>query len=211
MDRNKCPGRDTMSSVVIKATLQMLSETGESVSTFATNRLIPALEIQGLINMGSEGVSVEDYIRWRSRCIKRTQRVIAGETPLPADWLITWMAVLPEAYKNKCSQKVAAMQGLQWVRLPKYNRVRVDSIEAEIDDITVKFGDVLAHASPAHDGYYDSSDDTIALKLLQNRLFELVAYIKREIINIEMATGVAPDHLELSEQSPLLGGSHVAA
>ena len=210
MGLNKCPARDTMSSVVIKSTLQMLKETGESVSCFATERLIPALEIQGLVDMGSEGIQVEDYMRWRGRCIKRAQRVIAGETPLPADWIIVWTSVLPSEYRNKCSQKIAAMQGLQWVRLPKYNRVRVDSVEAEIDAITVKFGDVLAHSAPAHDGFYDQKDDKVALKLLQNRLSEMLAYLKREIINIEMATGIAPDHFEIGDSSPL-GEPHVAA
>ncbi|MBJ3683723.1 hypothetical protein JGC68_24280, partial [Salmonella enterica subsp. enterica serovar Corvallis] len=53
-----------MSSVVIKATLQMLAETGSSVAVFATETLIPALEIQGLIDMGSEGVRVDEYMRW---------------------------------------------------------------------------------------------------------------------------------------------------
>ena len=210
MALNKCPARDTMSSVVITSTLQMLKYTGESVSCFATERLIPALEIQGLVDMGSEGIQVEDYMRWRSRCIKRAQRVIAGETPLPADWIIVWMSVLPGEYRNKCSQKIAAMQGLQWVRLPKYNHVRVDSVEAETDAITVKFGDVLAHSAPAHDGYYDKKDDRVAVKMLQNRLSDMLAYLKREIINIEMATGIAPDHFEIGDSSPL-GESHVTA
>lgn len=201
-----------MSSVVMRATMQMLHETGITVSCFATERLIPALEIQGLINMGSEGISADDYLRWRSRCIKRAQRVMAGETPLPADWVFTWMSVLPDSYKDKCSQKIAAMQGLQWIRLPKYNRIRVDSVEAEIDTITMKFGDVLAHAEPAHDGFYDQSDDITALQQLQNRLFEMAAFIRREIINIEMATGIAPDNLKLSEQSPLtVGGANASA
>lgn len=211
MERNKCPARDTMSSVVIKATQQMLNATGESVSSFATERLIPALEIHGLIDMGSEGVEVNEYIRWRNRCIKRAQRVMASETPLPADWIITWISVLPEEYRNKCSQKLAAMQGLQWVRLPKYNRIRVESVEAEIDAITVKFGDVLAHSAPAHDGYYDSNDDKVAVKHLQNRLTELMAYLKREVMNIEMATGIAPDYTDLSDRSPLTGGFHAPA
>lgn len=211
VERDKCLARDTMSSVVIRATQQMLSATGESVSSFATERLIPALEIQGLINMGSEGVQVEDYIRWRNRCIKRAQRVMANETPLPADWIITWISVLPEEFRNKCSQKLAAMQGLQWVRLPKYNRIRVESIEAEIDTITVKFGEVLAHSAPAHDGFYDGNDNKVAVKMLQNRLTEMLAYLKREIMNIEMATGIAPDYFDISEHSPLAGVHHASA
>lgn len=211
MGINKRPARDTMSSVVIKATLQMLAETGSSVAVFATETLIPALEIQGLIDMGSEGVRVDEYMRWRSRCIKRAQRVLAGETPMPADWIITWMSVLPELYKNKCSQKIAAMQGLQWVRLPRYNRIRIESVDAEIDSITMKFGEVLASSSPAHDGVYDNNDDKAALKQLQNRLTEMAAYIRREIINIEMATGISPDYVEIGEKSPLSGGRRVTA
>ncbi|AOO60032.1 hypothetical protein AN237_26130 (plasmid) [Raoultella ornithinolytica] len=211
VERDKRPVRDTMSSVVIKATLQMLTETGASVAMFATEKLIPALEIQGLIDMGSEGVSVDEFMRWRSRCIKRAQRVLAGETPMPADWIITWMSVLPELYKMKCSQKIAAMQGLQWVRLPRYNRIRVESVEAEIDTITTKFGEVLASSAPAHDGVYDNTDDKAALKQLQNRLAEMAAYIKREIINIEAATGIAPDYAEMGEHSPLMGGFSVTA
>lgn len=200
-----------MSSVVIKATKQMLLATGESVSSFSTEKLIPALEIHGLVNMGSEGVEISNYIRWRNRCIKRAQRIIAGETPLPADWIIIWLSVLPEEYRNKSAQKLAAMQGLQWIRLPNYSRIRGGSVEAEIDAITVKFGDVLAHSSPAHDGYYDGSDNRYALKSLQNHLTELMAYLKREIINIEIATGIAPDYFDISNQSPLIGGNNASA
>lgn len=192
-----------MSSVVIRATLRMLSETGGSVAQFATNRLIPALELQGLVDMGSEGKTVPEYIRWRSRCIKRVQRMLAGETQMPADWVLTWISCFPEEYKNKCSQKLAAMQGLQWVRMPKYNRVRVESVDAEIDEITVKFGEVLANSSPAHDGVYDGNDDQKALKQLQNHLYELSAHLLREIMNIETATGVKPDHVEMGALSPL--------
>lgn len=189
----------------------MLNDTGESISTFATERLIPALEIHGLIDMGSEGLEIEDYIRWRNRCIKRAQRVLTSETPLPADWITTWISVLPGEYRDKCSQKLAALQGLQWVRLPKYNRIRVESVEAEIDAITMKFGDVLAHSAPAHDGYYDSTDDKVAVKLLQNRLTEMLAYLKREIMNIEAATGIAPDYFDICESSPLNGSLHASA
>ena len=87
--------------------------------------------------------------------------------------------------------------------MPKYNRIRVESVDAEIDEITVKFGEVLANSSPAHDGVYDGNDDQQALKQLQNRLYELSAHLLREIMNIEMATGVKPDHVELSARSPL--------
>lgn len=201
--QNKGPSRDTMSAVVIRATLRMISETGGSVAQFATASLIPALEIQGLVNMGSEGISVPEYMRWRSRCIKRAQRILAGDTVMPADWVFTWMSCLPQEYQLKCSQKLAAMQGLQWVRLPSYNRVRVDSVDAEIDEITVKFGAVLANSEPAQDGVYDGNDDLHAVKQLQNRLYELKAYIAREILNIEMATGIKPDHLQLGALSPL--------
>lgn len=203
VERDKGLIRDTMSSVVIRATLRMINETGGSIAQFSTTRLIPALELQGLVDMGSEGITVPEYMRWRSRCIKRTQRILAGDTTMPADWVLTWISCLPEEYKNKCSQKLAAMQGLQWVRMPKYNRIRVESVDAEIDEITVKFGEVLAYSSPAHDGVYDGNDDQRALKQLQNRLHELSAHLLREIMNIEMATGVKPDHAELSAISPL--------
>lgn len=218
MEKNKCPERDTMSSVVIKSTLQMMKDTGESVSFFATERLIPALEFRGLVDLGSEGIHLADYMRWRGRCVKRAQRVLAGETPLPADWIVVWMSVLPELYRDRCSQKLAAMQGLQWVRLPTYNRIRagsrVESVEAEIDAITVKFGDVLAHAAPAHDGYYDQQDDKVAVKMLQNRLWEMKEYLLREILNIELATGISPDHFDIGMKSPMVagaGGTHAAS
>ncbi|HDL7944320.1 TPA: hypothetical protein PXP79_001610 [Yersinia enterocolitica] len=200
---SKCQPRDTMSSVVIAATEQMLMQTGESCAHFATERLIPQLEAQGLIEIGTEGVTAETYIRWRSRCIKRTERVITGETSMPADWVITWMSALSEPYKGKCQQKLAALQDLMWIRLPSYTLHSTKSIEAEIDEITRKFGEVLMHAEPAHDGVYDCKDDKHALSKLQNRLFELCAYIKREIGNIESATGISPDVIQLAAQSPL--------
>jgi hypothetical protein len=181
----------------------MLTQTGESCAHFATERLIPQLEAQGLIDIGTEGVTAETYIRWRSRCIKRTERVITGETPMPADWVITWMSVLSEPYKGKCQQKLAALQDLMWIRLPSYTLHSTKSIEAEIDEITIKFGEVLMHAEPAHNGVYDCHDDKYALSKLQNRLFELCAYIKREIVNIESATGISPDVIQLAAQSPL--------
>ncbi|MBA5234787.1 hypothetical protein H2Y56_22150 [Pectobacterium aroidearum] len=202
---SKCRTRDTMSSVVIAATERMLSETGESCAHFATERLIPALEIQNLISTGSDGVTAESYTRWRSRSIKQTERVMTGDVRMPADWVITWISVLTDPYRNDCNIKIAAMQGLVHVRIPQYNVRNVRSVEAELDAITVQFGHVLANAEPAHDGFYDSNDCTTALQRLQNRLFELVTFVRQEITNIESATGIAPDAVALSRISPLNG------
>lgn len=203
---SKCPTRDTMSSVVIEATHNMMSQTGESCAHFATARLIPALEIHGLINMGSEGVTVDSYTRWRSRSIKQTERVMSGEVRMPADWVVTWVSALPEPFKTRCHMKLAALQGLSWVRLPKYTRRNAQSVDAEIDSITMKFGEVLANAEPAHDGVYDNNDCKSALQRLQNRLFEVTALLQREIRNIESATGIAPEALIIGRNSPLNGG-----
>ncbi|HGE8284275.1 TPA: hypothetical protein ACGD48_004786 [Serratia marcescens] len=206
----KCPARDTMSSVVIAATEQMLSRTGESCAHFATTRLIPALEIQGLINTGTEGVTAESYTRWRNRSIKQTERVMCGDVRMPADWLITWAASLPEPFRSECRIKMAALQGLVFIQVPRYTRRSASSVDAELDAITMKFGDMLAHAEPAHDGVYDNKDCRTAVQALQNRLFELAALVKREINNIEAATGIAPEALMLGRNSPLLEVSDAA-
>ncbi|WP_218833036.1 hypothetical protein [Serratia fonticola] len=203
---SKCPERDTLSSVVIEATQQMLIKTGESCAHFATTRLIPTLEIQGLINIGSAGITADSYTRWRSRSIKQAERVLSGEVRMPADWVITWVSALPEPFRGECQMKLAALQGLLWVRLPKYTRRTVRSVDAELDAITIKFGDVLAAAAPAHDGVYDSNDNQGAVLSLQNRLFELIAFLAREINNIESATGIAPDAIKIGRHSPLNDG-----
>ena len=203
---SKCLDRDTLSSVVIEATQQMLSQTGESCAHFAINRLIPKLEIEGLINTGTAGITAESYMSWRNRSIKQAERVLNGTVRMPADWVLTWVSALPEPFRGKAQMKMAAMQGLMWVKLPKYTRRAVKSVDAEIDMITVKFGDVLASAEPAHDGVYDGNDSKPALQRLQNNLFELIAHVRREINNIESATGIAPEAIEIARRSPLSEG-----
>lgn len=204
---SKCPERDTLSSVVIEATQQMLIKTGESCAHFATARLIPTLEIEGLINIGTAGNTAESYKSWRNRSIKQAERVLNGSVRMPADWVFTWISALPEPFRGECQIKVAALQGLLWVRLPKYTRRTVRSVDAELDAITVKFGDVLANAAPAHDGVYDINDNQGAVLSLQNKLFELGTFVAREINNIEAATGIAPDALQIGRHSPLNDGS----
>lgn len=201
-----------MSSVLISATQQMLRETGESCSFFATERLIPSLEVQGLINTTPSHVTAGEYLRWRQRCIKRAQRVLAGDTPMPADWVVTWLAQLSQPYRDKCAQKLAALQGLMQMPLPQRNHARVNAVRAEIDTITQRFGAVLASAAPAHDGVYDKTDCRRELRLLQNRLLDLYQQIGREMANIEAATGIIPDSFTLSSRSPLCqqGGTNVA-
>jgi hypothetical protein len=204
---SKCPERDTLSSVVIEATQQMLIKTGESCAHFATARLIPTLEIEGLINIGTAGNTAESYTSWRNRSIKQAERVMNGSVRMPADWVFTWISALPEPFRGECQIKVAALQGLLWVRLPKYTRRTVRSVDAELDAITVKFANVLANAEPAHDGVYDRNDNQGAVLSLQNKLFELGAFVAREINNIEAATGIAPDALQIGRHSPLNDGS----
>lgn len=195
---SKRPEPDTLSDVLLKATSSQLRNM--SCSTFTFDYLIPALTAAGVFHDKEQASSAEDYQRWRQRVFKRVSRIISGDQPMPADWVIPWLSVLPPQLRERCTNSTAAALGLLPIKIPAYDEF-LRGAEANIDILSREFADVLSASRPAMDGSYSLDDGKEALQLLQNELQELEFRVRAEIVAIAASTGVTPAKFSISREA----------
>lgn len=185
----KCPGPDTLSTVLIGATKSILQNM--SCSTFAFDRLVPALSAAGVFHDDEQTTNTDDYLRWKQRVFKRISRILSGEQAMPTDWFIPWMSVLPSKLKESCLNRTAAALGIYPIKLPTFDTAECGA-RAGIDVLSHEFADVISASRPAMDGAYSADDNHGDLQRLQNELYDLHNRVLAEIVAIAASTGVTP-------------------
>ena len=195
---SKRPESDTLSYVLLKATSAQLRNM--SCSTFTFDYLIPALTTAGVFHDAEQAGSAEAYQRWRQRVFKRVSRIISGDQPMPADWFIPWLSVLPPQLRDRCTNSTAAALGLLPIKIPAYDELSRGA-KASIDTISREFADVISASRPAMDGSYSLDDGPDALQLLQDELQELEFRVRAEIVAIAASTGVTPAKFSISREA----------
>ncbi|TIT91615.1 MAG: hypothetical protein E5W55_19830 [Mesorhizobium sp.] len=195
---SKRPEPDKLSLVLLKATGSHLRNM--SCSTFTFEYLIPALTTAGVFHDEEQASSADDYQRWRQRVFKRVSRIISGDQPMPADWFIPWLSVLPSQLRERCTNSTAAALGLLPIKIPAYDELSRGA-RAQIDTISREFADVISASRPAMDGSYTLDDGKEALQLLQNELQELEFKVRAEIVAIAASTGITPAKFSISREA----------
>lgn len=186
---SKRPGPDTLSAVLLTATNHQLKNM--SCSTFTFDYLIPALTAAGVFHDQERAGNADEYQRWRQRVFKRVSRIISGDQPMPTDWFIPWLSVLPIQLRERCTNSTAAALGLLPIKIPAYDELSRGA-KASIDTISREFADVISASRPAMDGSYSLNDGPEALQILQDELWELGFRVQAEIVAIAVSTGIAP-------------------
>lgn len=189
---------DTLSLVLLKATNSQLKNM--SCSTFTFDYLIPALTTAGVFHDQEQASNADDYQRWRQRVFKRVSRIISGDQPVPLNWFIPWLSVLPNQLRECCTNSTAAALGLIPIKIPAYDEFSRGT-KANIDMLSREFADVISASRPAMDGSYSLDDGKDALQLLQDELWELGFRVQAEIVAIAVSTGVTPAKFGISREA----------
>ena len=186
-------GKITECQLIIAATRQWFENSSESIESFATAHLIPALEDAGMAEVDRDSVesSAAAYTRWRRAVSMRVGRVIRGHVAFPLSWKWVWVGCLPESYRVELVRKLIAMAGSLFVEIPKLSGT-ADSLvrsKSRLHRISEEFGELLQNATPAHDGFYDLNDDPVLVDSMMKEAMDLVEVVLSEAAAVSRATG----------------------
>lgn len=182
----------TEDQLIIAATRRWFENSRESIESFSTTLLIPALEDAGMAEVDRESVesNVAAYTRWRRAASMRVGRVIRGDQPFPLAWKWFWVGCLPSEYQLELRRDLMAMAGSLYVPIPHFadasNMVRA---RAHLDRISQEFGELLQNARPAHNGHYDINDDPRLIDRMMKEAVDLVEVVLSEVAAASRATG----------------------
>ncbi|GAA03203.1 hypothetical protein [Photobacterium leiognathi] len=200
----ECRENDSnFAKIVVSHTLAYLDHFNVRRDEFVLNRLIPALEKAGVV-IADDIQCGNSYQKWKGRKCKQVERMIKGETPIPASYVLPWIASLPTKFSKRALVDVAGCIGTVYTPIEIMPTAPTSgAIRSRLDEISKEFADVLQHAEPAMDGSYDDTDCEHALQLLSDELYELHAATLNEMSRIFRARGVLPRGHKMMMNSPL--------
>lgn len=184
----------TEDQVVIEHTRRWFENSRESIESFSTTLLIPALEDAGLAEVDHDSVenSVEAFKRWRRAASMRVGRIIRGQKPFPLAWKWAWISCLPREYQVEVRRELMAMAGSLYVPIPRIGLAQgVDpaAVAAKLHRVSQEFGDLQAHSRPAHDGRYDANDDPLEVDRMMKEGADLIEAVLGELAALAQGTG----------------------
>ncbi len=188
----ECRKNDSnLAQIVIRHTLAYLDASHVRRDEFVKTELLNNLIGSGAL--GEEPANAEEFLRWQKTKCKQIERIIKGDSPMPADFAFGWMAALPAEYKTKCLNDVCGAMGTFYTPLsPISEGSKLTDMQASLANVSKEFADVLQHSAPAMDGVYNAADNKADLQQLSNELYELVATTFVELGAINKASGVLP-------------------
>lgn len=202
----------TISDILTSVTDQWLTDKGISISEFAV-LLADKLEAAGLISTDYDPNDGPGYDRWRKNFYKRVSRMMglsSEHTPIPLEYLLHWVAVLPENYRYRCQHLIAASLGTLFTPIDcafvGASEPLHASVKANLAHLSKEFADVLQYGQPAMNGVYDHNDKPEELQRMQDELMELLSATAAEMGRIHKATGIRPMAYQLLDNSPLFKG-----
>lgn len=201
----KCREQDSnLAHIVVYHTHEFLDETKTKLPGFVMDNLLPALQTHGCVVL-DEPDCADGFEKLKSRKCKQIERMIKGDSPLPASFVMAWASALPEPYGKRCTIDMAACLGTVYTPLEIVGGPlpQPKSIRSRLDEISKEFADVLQVAEPAMDGRYDSTDSEEQLQRLADELYELHAATFNELGRIHRARGVMPRAHRMMANSPL--------
>jgi len=182
----------TECDVIIKATLDWFTNSRESIESFSTIHLIPALERQGMMELNREEVerNTDNYLRWRRSVSMKVGRIIRGDQPFPLAWKWPWISLLPEQYQVEVRRELMAMAGSLYVPVPRFSAVDdLARVQSQLHRISQEFGELLQYAQPAHNGGYDRNDCPAQVDRMMKEAVDLVEVLLSEVAAVSRGTG----------------------
>ncbi len=183
----------TEDQAIIAATRDWFENSRESIESFSTTLLIPALEDAGLAEVDHDSVesSAEAYTRWRRAASMKVGRIIRGTQPFPLAWKWIWIGCLPQEYQLELRRELMAMAGSLYVPIPRFVAVgdTPSRAQAQLHRLSQEFGELLQFAQPAHNGRYDLNDDPRAVDRMMKEAIDLVEVVLSEVAAASRGTG----------------------
>ena len=182
----------TECDVIIKATLDWFANSRESIESFSTIHLVPALERLNMMELNREEVerNTDNYLRWRRSVSMKVGRIIRGDQPFPLAWKWAWISLLPEQYQVEVRRELMAMAGSLYVPIPRFS-VADDQPRAksQLHRLSQEFGELLQFAQPAHNGHYDINDNPAQVDRMMKEAVDLVEVVLSEVAAVSRGTG----------------------
>ncbi len=182
----------TECDVIIKATLDWFTNSRESIESFSTIHLIPALERQGMMEVNREEVerNTENYMRWRRSVSMKVGRIIRGDQPFPLAWKWVWISLLPEQHQTEARRELMAMAGSLYVPIPRFTAVNEQPrAKSQLHRLSQEFGELLQFSQPAHNGGYDQNDCPAQVDRMMKEAVDLVEVVLSEVAAVSLGTG----------------------
>ncbi|GAA0752832.1 hypothetical protein [Sphingomonas trueperi] len=183
----------TEDQAIIAATRDWFENSRESIESFSTTLLIPALEDAGLAEVDRDSVesSANAYTRWRRAASMKVGRIIRGTQPFPLAWKWVWVACLPQHYQLEIRRELMAMAGSLYVPIPSFVAAGDEPTraQAQLHRLAKEFGELLEHAKPGHNGYYDLNDDPRLVDRMMKEAVDLVEVVLCEVAAVSRGTG----------------------
>lgn len=205
----KCRENDSnFAQIVIRHTTAFL-DNSISRDAWVMDSLIPALERSGVIDTCAVKPNVaetlEEQVKLRKRKCKQIERMIKGETPLPAVYVLPWISALPDKHRLGCQHDMAAALGTMFTPIEVFepHPGGTRAVRSRLDVLTQEYADVLKVAAAAWDGMYDERDTNEQLQQIADELFELNAATMAEMGRIHLSRGIAPRGYRMMKNSPL--------
>lgn len=182
----------TECEVIIKATLDWFTNSSESIESFSTIHLIPALERLGMMDVNREEVerNTDNYMRWRRSVSMKVGRIIRGDQPFPLAWKWPWVNLLPKAYQVEVRRELMAMAGSLYVPVPRFSGDDdLARAASQLHRISQEFGEFLQYSQPAHNGAYDQNVCPAQADRMMKEAVDLVEVVLSEVAAVSRGTG----------------------
>ena len=188
----ECRENDSnLAKIVIRHTLAYFQLSNVRRDEFVKGPLLANLIEAGAL--GSHPVTTDDFLRWEKSKCKQIERMIKGDTPIPADFVFAWVAALPGDHRTKCMNDICGAMGTFYTPLSAIGgQTKLAEKKARLTDVSREFADVLQSSQPAMDGVYNADDSESDMQQLSNELFELIATCFVELGAINRASCVMP-------------------
>lgn len=182
----------TEDQVIIAYTNEVLLNSKLSLDKFASDRLVPALEADGVIEK-SNILDADQYTHWRSKNCMQFHRVMRGTLKFPLSWKWSWIGVLPEPYQSNCRRELLALAGVLDVPVPSFGLNCAGSAQSHLPSLMKEFSEMVAASAPAHDGMLDDADALDLVRRYAHEILDVVEAGERELKAIEKGTGLVLD------------------
>ncbi len=182
----------TECDVIIKATMDWFTNSRESIESFSTIHLIPALERLGMMEVNREEVerNTDNYLKWRRSVSMKVGRIIRRDQAFPLAWKWAWISLLPEQYQVEVRRELMAMAGSLYVAVPRFSAVDdLARAKSQLHRISQEFGELLQYAQPAHNGGYDRNDCPAQVDRMMKEAVDLVEVLVSELAAVSHGTG----------------------
>jgi len=191
--------------IIKEITRAYLQECADTQRTFAENRLIPALERDG-VRVAKSPKTVGDYSKQIAVMQNQFTKIMNETLSFPLSWKWSWVSALPEPYQTRCIHELKALLPST---VPSEQNI---NIQADVGRLSIEAGEAItALAVIAADGAYDAHDSVEDVKTALNELYDVRDQASENIAVIEHRTGVrvgrsGPRKIVVSQQVTVTQG-----